>query len=162
MAFWVGFSNVRVEAEGRINYVALALQVAKFATWPSTTKPEKEFRFCALTNSAHFDLALRGKFVQGMPVLVDVPTDSGGLLQCKAIFVDRLTVDEFTTIKAHITQRPILTIGTDGIGEMITISEQEGKASLTVNLPRLRSAGISMSGEFLLMVTEGPRHRLIR
>ena len=134
---------------------AFLYQLAQYVTWPQE-KSGEPLRFCVLGDDQLADMlepVLRGKSIQGRPVVTSKLGGSGQLTGCHVAFLGLARRKQVQELLARWSYPPILLVGeTDGFAEMggmVGLKIDAGRVSIEINLNTCRRAGLDVRSQLL-------------
>ncbi len=146
-------------------------QFGKFTQWPDRklNSATSRFRYCILGKnpfSQNMMNMIRGKSVQGIPLVIDV-FDSGivpeeVLAACHVLYISQSEKQRLSTILSSINNLPVLTVsdirGFSRSGGMVTLKEEQGNLRFQINPESTHRADVTISSKILELaeiVTDG-------
>lgn len=124
---------------------------ALYTTWPSP--PSSAVTLCAIGHhelGAAFD-ALANKQVDGKPVRVRRIDSAAEARGCHVLYVPESSASNLPTLSRGLASQPVLLVSDAGSldASMILIEAERNRLVFSVNLARLRHAGLDVSSKLL-------------
>lgn len=134
---------------------ALIYNFAKFAEWPAL-RPGETIVVCIVGNdpiAAAFVAAVRGQKINGHPLDLGRPHDSGEWPGCHVLFIAGAQSRQFEAGLAGIKAAPILTVS-DGegfakSGGIIELYVEKGLMRFAINMDAVKRSGLNLSSRLL-------------
>jgi hypothetical protein len=155
------FSWPSAAAESRLEYevkAAFLYNFAKFVEWPVGAFPDADsaLELCIYGDDPFgpvIDHIVRGRTVQGRPIIVQRGVETTGLSVCHLLFVGPIASEEMARIVQLTGGTAVLTVGESDwfidSGGMIRLFLEGGKVRFEVNAGAAEQAQLKVSSQLL-------------
>jgi hypothetical protein len=134
---------------------ALALNIVRFTTWPTSVQMKDTIDFCVVgDNTVQQSFATIGQKAVGNKKLQIINLSRlRNFEACNVLYVSDLKQNVLLQVFAEIKKRPLLTIG-EGYdfavqGGMVGLENVNDKINLHVNLPVVRESNLNISARLI-------------